>query len=778
MQTVSKIRHTIGTKSEYVLKATLPVPKGTYPRTDGKEPLSVLDPFGNPFPTSVHAVSWYPNKAADGADVVELQIQFKVAGNQTSGQEVILDVVEDPHPFKRLKIDRIARQAIASPMKVVAHDVHGNRYHARISLRHRKKNKARYTKIGRGSLQIETYIDMTPVDPTASNVLEKLLGVKAIFTLWHNEKAISLDLYLHNGHSGLNGNKRPNHNVYFDSLELWVPTGWNVVHKYNETSHGGYRTEKKYEKHTLVKPLSGGKMHVVRQQAHIVRRMVLAPFGEEQDGQFYAEDNTLGFCTHSQGLWSWWTLGGFQSQATHLPWAPHIEPLVKSKNSFWFNDMKDALANGTPINGSPNGVLGWAHPYGPNYGGVTGGTEIDMYPGWLVTQAASLAGYRKHDVYMRANTDRQHQVIINENGEHTKLSDWVIDGPTGRYFPGHFYQTPFNTNGNDIFGFKTANASHDTFVKNNNLLPPYNNALLAYKPYDLQHYIRYTRSLKFLVWMGNDPIAKHLLKGAAEIARLSLKDVPNDENGNAQGFSLYSLRRSATFNPNKANVFGRDHGWCVDTMAAAYSISGNVWRNEALPWFQEVSDVIKMIQGGCNGMLKSHFGSKILNGRYRGQQIFELVIATNALLSVGNQVLDSVDDNRKMDVDNAIVAATDGMMSLACPNFQQAPKHIVATAPLGDFSQPMYCTWNDLPPNGWSGKEATYCFQLLAMAAGLTGNQVYMDKALNIAEGVNTWKPQHQTLLDWLDSLWVNKASGQNLENLAYLYAIAQAVQT
>ena len=70
-QTVAVFELGAPSVNEFTLRGTVPVPKGTFPRSDGKIPFAVKDFDGTLVPAQVERVSSYP-RYADGADVVEV----------------------------------------------------------------------------------------------------------------------------------------------------------------------------------------------------------------------------------------------------------------------------------------------------------------------------------------------------------------------------------------------------------------------------------------------------------------------------------------------------------------------------------------------------------------------------------------------------------------------------------------------------------------------------------------------------------------------------------
>jgi hypothetical protein len=213
--------------------------------------------------------------------------------------------------------------------------------------------------------------------------------------------------------------------------------------------------------------------------------------------------------------------------------------------------------------------LGWAHPWGVKYGGMSGGDEIVFYDGLDVAAAGSQEGYRLAQLRSRLYDDRQRITLYNQDGEPTEVDDWLVTEGTKQYMPMTFFLLPMLPN-EDVFGFNDAPEFQTDAVETQGKVPYYQQSMLDYMAIDLQHYIRYTRTLKVLAWLGNDSIAKLDLSMAA--AGLS---------------------------------FGRGQGWGLDSAVAAYAFGDDAHRELYYPWFETIADTIEAGQADCTGIIQA-----------------------------------------------------------------------------------------------------------------------------------------------------------------------------
>jgi len=91
----------------------------------------------------------------------------------------------------------------------------------------------RVLKRGSQSIQFATHQSLAPERNLAGpeGTLPHLMGVHAYVTQWRGEPLFSLDLRVHNAHSGNNPNDPMDDalgKIYFDELDLKLPPGWVV----------------------------------------------------------------------------------------------------------------------------------------------------------------------------------------------------------------------------------------------------------------------------------------------------------------------------------------------------------------------------------------------------------------------------------------------------------------------------------------------------------------------------------------------------------------------
>jgi hypothetical protein len=369
--------------------------------------------------------------------------------------------------------------------------------------------------------------------------------------------------------------------------------------------------------------------------------------------------------------------------------------------------------------------MGWAYPWGAKYGGMTGGQEIFMYDGLTTAAAASAEGWRGYEATHRMYSDRQPTTLFNKDGEPTRVADWLIHGSQGDYIPMNFFlklQT-----GNDPFGFKLKPTYQTSYVKTNGLNPPYEAALLGYGAIDFQHYVRRTRAEKVLIWLGNDAIAKDDARMDAELFHLSYCEYFNDAKGTAQGSGLLADIQSVSTKPGQGFGFGRGEGWGIDAMNVAYSIGTPAWRQETLPWYQKIADMVLAGQGDCNGFWQNMYNAKWVGGLYRARQSFEQSICENALVGAIEVALRDVDLARQQEIETSLKNSLYAMIGpMGWSPSTKGPWTVTAVAPLSG-GQP-FC--GSLPPNGDSGKpDKFYTWSSFAYGYELTGDTQFIDMA-------------------------------------------------
>jgi hypothetical protein len=770
----------------FVLRGTFPVPKGTYPRADKKEPFSIRNYDGLVVPTQVEIVSRYPLDK-DGADVVEVVARVDVPPGTPPDARVRYEVVNDPHKDGKLPVKSAVLQLASKPGQVllVANDVFGHRYgldlleDVRTSASGQGPGKV--MRQGSGAVTIRTYGVMEP-DPAApkgapSGTLPHLFGAHTYFTAWAWSDLVSLELRINNAASGLDKQSSeddPLGKAYFKSLEVWVPKGWTLMPDVVDPYWGTTRDEGSWTAYELVRPMSNGSMHVMPAQSNFVRRLALVQAGKEPVAHSLLSGQWVGFNRRGYvggvELYSWWNRSapGYFPQKHRLPELDFIgyQALASDVNGE-HNSILNKLTSGQGTGNYPfqADVLGWAQPYGTEYGGMTGGSEIFLYDGFKTAEVALSAGYRTYELLNRMYASRMPDKLFDKNGEPTNVESWVVNGSQYKYVNMNFFQKLLSGS-NDPFGMSSSPGFQRTYVNNMGLAPPYESELESYFPIDFQHYIRYTRAPKVLAWLGNDPLAKDELRAAAEIFRMSYHQHYTTPAGGTTVSQYLPDKQFVNNSPAEGFTFGRGEAWGLDVAIAAYATGDPAWRALTKPWIDLIADTLTNGQSSCNKMIQANVQSKALNGAFQVRQSIEQAITENMLYGMIASVHRDADPGRAAALTYTLETSTEGMIGPMCwsdgsqTGGKVGPHGYMAVAPLNG-SLPPYC--GSLPPGGFgNGVDQFQVWSSFAYGFELTGNASFHSKAAAMAGGGG--------------SLW-NQMVGMGMENLENRLALLADLQ-
>ncbi len=734
------------TRSPFVLRGTLPVPPGTFPRLDGLVPLGIRNVDGNVVATQVQIVSRYANDL-DGADVVEVLGRVDLAPGTNPGQRVRYQVVDFPHPDAPLPISQQMLSLLLGKQNavLVAEDCFGNQYQADLFEHLRAYNSKQSTKLlrkGEAAVQLRTYSVMLPNPGTKSGppngALPHFLGVHAYVTAWANTEALSLDLRVHNGFDGNDKNDSrddPLGDVYFKKLELRLPAGWTAMLDVNDPSSGAPYKSAGGMLVPLIVPEPNGKMHAIPHQFQFNRRMGISRVGDEALALHLAYDEGLAFCRRGVApggadLYSWWNpqTARYFPQRHVLPdlsWTSFQGLEAKLNGDYWMT-LK-ALETGAPGNFQvPSPALGWAHPWGVAYGGMSGGSEINLYDGLLLAEVGSSKGWKAAQFTHRMVSDRQCSSLYNKWGDPTPLESWLIKGGGFSFVNMNFYMGL--QSGPDPFGFTSVPQFQVASVLSQGLKPGYADTLDSFMPNDFQHYVRYTRTPKVLAWLGNDALAKDDLKHAAELFRMSFHEYPGSNGKGAAGSGLYNSKKIVQSNPNHGLFWGRGESWGLDVAVAAYSVADPSYRTQLRSWLEQCGDVLASGQMSCSGFYQAVVNPKWLNGAYKARSSIEQAITENALWGLKESVFRGFDPSRLKQTEQAIADSTLGMIGpMAWAAGYNAPYFYLATADLTN-SVPPFC--GSVPPGGaGNGPDNFQTWSSFAYGYELTKNQAFLQKA-------------------------------------------------
>jgi hypothetical protein len=776
----------------FILSGTFPVAPGTFPRPDGRDPFTMLDYDGTPLITQTEIVSRYANDA-DGADVVEVLAKVRMDPSIPTGQQVRYDVVQSPYPAVlppgTLGLEDLnATEQVPSPVQglllnpngieIRAVDCFGNDYVCR-PLDH--TGNYRLMRRGRVRSEMRIYQTMVP-EPAVSGpqgTLPHLFGVHSYVSTLKGHEILGLDLRFNNGHCGRDPTTtldNPLNKVYFERIEVSLPQEWFLQQDHADPYFGEPMLIGGRRVYQLVKPLPNGKMHVMRWQGQFHRRLMISTAEDHPIARYYLNGYGHAFCVRGNAaiggneLWSWWNRGTarYFPQKSQLPALDHVGMgLIRSQLAGTFNWVRGHLENGTCDGVYPiqEVNLGWGHPYGVSYGGMTGGSEIFCWDGITVAASASVSGYRLYQVQHRMHTDRHPTAFYERDGEPTSVERWLVDGPgSNDYVPFYHFLTPFlGSSYPDPFGYNGAPLFQSNFVAANGMKPGYESLHLQYDPHDFQHLVRYTRSAKVLAWLGNDSLAKDDLRMQAENFHLSFHPFFNDPYGGYIGSGMRAMRGVVNAHPGTGFGFGRGEAWGLDCAVAAFATSDAAWRVRKRTWFEDVTVLLLEGQGACNGFIQSFVSEKAVGGRYRARQLIEQSITEHALVGLRETVFRGFDaayaDMVRDILVDSLYAFIGGMSWF--PN-QSGPWRYTGIGPLNP-SLPVWCSASQMPSDAWSAGdiEAFQDWSSFAYGYELTGDSLFLEFALRQIGGTD--------LLNRLRSDGL-----ENIENRAPLLALAQ----
>ena len=733
--------------SKFLLRGTVPVPRGTYPRSDGLNPFTILDYDGRPLVTQTEVVSRY-TRDEDGADVVELLARVRrdpaLADDAPARYKVAFLHPNPPGLGALQPVPEEVDDLILDPnaLEVAAFDCFGNRYVTRpFTISHRA-----ILHHGPVLAEARTYQNMT-ARLGAANALPHFLGVHAYVSWGRESSSVGLELRFHNGHDGHDTSSAlddPLDKIYFSRIEIAMPEGWVLLQDFDDPLFGKERLSNGRRIVEVVQNNPTGGLHVMRWGGQFHRRLILAPnrTGAIREARAQLEGVGRAFCTRGfDGLgreyWSWWNqeTSRYFPQRHQLPLLAHIgraalEAEVEGELDF----LADHMADGTGVANYPlaNRRLGWGHPYGVPYGGMTGGSEINCYDGIVAAAAATPAGFRLYSILHRMQTDRQPNALYQIDGAPSSVEEWVIENGAVDYVPFEHFVVPlvFGSRA-DPFGVKSAPRFQVDYVVANGLQPGYEPSHLLYDPHDYQHFVRYTRAAKVLAWLANDSLAKDDLRMQAENFHLSFHSNANNVLGNAQGSGLLSLMRTVRNTPGKGFGYGRGEAWGMDCAAAVYSLADDSWRARKLPWFEQQVQLVLDGQARCSGFIQAAVSPKALDGKYHARQLIEQSITENAFVGLHESVFRDYHPGYAAMIRDILRGSLRAFISpMAWVPGQPGPWRFTGVGPL-NRSQPVWCSRSEMPNDAWTaGDRDTYQdWSSLAYGYELTRDPKFIDMA-------------------------------------------------
>ncbi|MDH4053567.1 MAG: hypothetical protein OEU93_18520, partial [Rubrivivax sp.] len=690
--------------------------------------------------------------ASMGSDVVEVLARVRVPSGAAPGTPLAYQVIESPQPPKPFAMDAELNALLqtSGSMILVATDALGHRYRLDLLEPLTKPNSKSTLDVranGSQAVRFRTHGVLTPVGQqigAPAGALPHLFGAHAYFTLWNGSPAFDLDLRIHNGMAGLDKASPLDDalsTVYFKSLSLFVRNGWRAQFDVSDPGMGPTANQGNYTVYQLVGAPQDGSVHYMPRQAEMHRRLALAPLGKDLLAQSLVAMQGLGFATRGLApdgseLWSWWNdvTPGYGPQRHVLPALDYmpggsLDGILDSE--YW--GVRTALESGQP---GPFPILapalGWAHPWGIAYGGATGGAEIYLYDGLRVADRASRKGLLTAQMCARMHAERMPLQLWKADGNPVEIGDVLKQGPGFEYVPMNYYVVLLN--GPDPFGFDVAPTFQISAVQAAGKQPAYEGQLAGYSPIDLQHFVRVTRSLKTLVWLSNDQLARDELQHAASIAHLSYHEYPVNSSGLPAATGILGKEQFVASHPGRGLNIGRGEAWALDAMVAWYAVGADADRLALRRYFERVADVVAKAQISCSGFLQASVVSGWLNGDYRARSNPEHVILDNALWSLKERVFKGVDGGRFAQTQQVIRESAYSMIGpLSWSTQMNAPWWALAVTEKAEPYKP-FCS--GVPGNGAGGGGDNYqSWCTFAYGWELTGDVTFLQRAAAMAGG-------------------------------------------
>ncbi|MEM7516421.1 MAG: hypothetical protein AAF368_05820, partial [Planctomycetota bacterium] len=631
-------------------------------------------------------------------------------------------------------------------IQLEAEDVFGNVY--RCDLVDVPSSQFKSLQRGRWMHAWRTHSTLMPVAPIAEGApnatLPHLMGVHAYFTARSEERMLDLALHVHNGHAGNDPNDPVDDalgDIYFERLELRVPTGWTVKAAFDGPLTGTVRQDSGSTVYSLIEPRSDGRMHYMPRQAQLVRHLnVHRPLASTRARAYLDGHDILfsrrGFNSEGAKLISWWN----KDTAAYFPYDVRVPELNNEPPHHWRVEMRGRLqvlldlvaSGGSGPYPHEYPLLGWAHPWGIRDGGQAGGTDIHQVDGLRTLEGASRAGLRYHRLKSRMYTDRNPLALYDTDGSISEVEQWIVQGPNGPYLATWYFLRPLLFAA-DPFGFTSSPDFQRQYVEANDLQPSYYDDLRQFQPIDFQHYTRATTPLKTLIWLENDWVAKDLLRMQAEAFRLSYNTWNNSQGGMHIGTGLKEDLLFSAAHPGQTLNFGRGEGWAVDAVNAVYAFESEVERAKWRPWYDDILTAVERGQSPCTGIIFSAVQEQGFNGMFRQKQNTEQVIVENALIGMRECVYRDVSPADVTRLDSILTASCYHAISNTGWSFVgKAPYARLGVGPT-DPDEPLFC--NNVPANAqadWFDRNQSW--STLANGYRMTGDPLFLRRAMDMAE--------------------------------------------
>jgi len=621
-----------------------------------------------------------------------------------------------------------------------------------------------------------------------------LMGVHAYWGQWAFDGRLSLDLRIHNGTTSGSRESGPLEEtlgpLYWESLQLILPAGWDALPLagdpfFRPARERDGRAVVDLVRHMVPTEDSGEArpLHLLRPGSQFERRLTVGPAALLEENPRPPDLQGLAFPVPGRGLWSW----SNPETASFFPQRSVLGTFERyARGRGGLAGLRADLAEDCEtlraviVSGRTNGadvvanVMGWAHPWYIKAQGGTGGVGITAFEGHKAAAAASAPEVERIMLLHRMNISRQHQAMFDLKGDPVGFHAWA--GEEG------IVPFDFRTNGGMVprefrptFNGGPPASSHLLAVLEQGRRPYYDRGdihvhkgevpysddnIWSFAPHDGQHMIRYTRNLKALVWLSNDPLAKDDLRLSAELFRLQFHEGRHKEESWSKGVTLRVYEEQVEHMPGVGAHLGRDHAWGIDAVSAYWCVADQAWRDRYTGWFERVARLL-LNAAMPSGIVMRNPNPKILgHDRYDAAQTYQSLFLLHAVRTMNATVLRESNPALAKRLDRLTGRALDYLYfgpiwGMAPARNRQlpakhGPREAFAVAERGRYDVPPFCDedhWgpDHVPEHAFAGGVETfylwwaleYGYLSNDTAAGL--NNRYLRRILDCAEGSRSY---------------------------------------
>lgn len=688
-----------------------------------------------------------------------------------------------------------AHEALPAPLALTAKDANGHSYEAVISSA--APSHQAVASLKRGPIHREDRHALVMLPSTSSRedgAQPHLLGIHAYLGRWRDAGFLTLDLRVHNALIGPKSTEVPIGPAYFESLKLSLPDGWTAIAAFDdpylrlELGENGESALFIVDQIAETDKDGRHRLHMMPPGASFHRRLAIIPAGNKEAAKAarsHLSGKGWAVCTPKTGLYSWSNpaTAHYFPQRELLPNLSAISAPIGKRDSTLLarlsvtgDEHAEQIASGDSGQGeSRSGVLGWAHPWFRPTGGGHGGEGITFLEGLRAVANGSTSELRRLRLLHRANTSRQPTGAWRANGDVTHLEEWLNeDGalPFAYHMKANAHHKALrlpceggpelvDSIARNLTAERRPSYDQSSAIKKSGARPNDATDILAWHPHDGAHIIRYTSHPKALAWLSNDSLAIDSLLHEAERFRFALTNTKSED---PPLVTIFQLSAFAAEHPGFGLPVGRELGWALDTISAAYSLSDDEARARLLPWILEACALVVQGTPPTGITTRNDHAPLSVPRTHAIAHSFQTAILQLGLRSASRSCLGAKDAELKQALDELLLSCVDSLYfgpvyypgskprtTWPISGDPSGPRWIFPVAPL-DWDLAPLSFQEELPKSGFDGgAESAYSNSLLSWAHSLSSNgsgesSRYSARVLDLG-------PRYKTWADWTEHL-------------------------